>query len=281
MQQFTQIKEIKAYLREQQSAGKSIGLVPTMGYLHEGHLSLIRRTVAENDITVVSIFVNPIQFGPAEDLEKYPRNLARDLNLIRQIGATVVFTPDAVEMYGDNYLTYVHVDKITGILCGAFRPGHFQGVTTVVNILFNIVRPDKAYFGQKDYQQAMVIKKMAQDLKMDVEIIVCPTVREADGLALSSRNTYLDAEERNQAPVLYQALTDAKSLIQNGVTDAALIKRQMEAMIGGKSRAGIEYISLVDASSLQEISEVSGPVMIALAVKFGATRLIDNILVEG
>ena len=281
MRQFTQIKEIKAYLRQRQSEGKSIGLVPTMGYLHGGHLSLIRRSVAETDVTIVSIFVNPIQFGPAEDLEKYPRNLAGDLDLLRQTGAVAVFTPGANEMYGDNYLTHVQVDKITDILCGPFRPGHFRGVATVVTKLFNIVRPDKAYFGQKDGQQAMVIKKMAQDLNMDVEIVVCPTLREADGLAMSSRNTYLNAEERNQATVLYQALTAARKLIQSGVTDVARVKRQMEEMIKSKSMAAIEYISLVDASSLREIAQVTGPVMIALAVRFGATRLIDNILVEG
>ncbi len=280
MQQFTRIQEIKDYLRQRQQSGEKIGFVPTMGYLHEGHLSLIRRAVKETNLAVVSIFVNPIQFGPAEDLEKYPRNLERDLNLIRQTGAVVVFTPDATEMYGDNHLTYVHVDKMTDILCGPFRPGHFQGVTTVVNKLLNIVRPDKAYFGQKDGQQAIVIQKMARDLNMDVEIIACPTVRETDGLAMSSRNTYLSPEERNQAPVLYQALTTAKDLIQGGITDAARIKKQMETMINSKTLAHIEYISLVSASSFQEITEVSGPVMIALAAKFGATRLIDNIVVE-
>jgi pantoate--beta-alanine ligase len=280
MQQFSKIEEIKSYLRLQQSLGQKIGFVPTMGYLHEGHLSLVRRAVKENDLAVVSIFVNPIQFGPAEDLEKYPRNLERDLARIRQTGASVVFTSEATEMYGDNFLTYVHVDKITDILCGSFRPGHFQGVTTVVNKLFNIIRPDKAYFGQKDGQQAIVIQKMAPDLNMDVEIIVCPTVREADGLAMSSRNTYLSPEERSQAPVLYQALTAAKDLIQNGITDRSIIIKQMETMINGKSLAHIEYISLVSASSCREITEVSGPVMVALAVKFGTTRLIDNIVVE-
>jgi pantoate--beta-alanine ligase len=280
MQQFTRIQEIKSYLRQQQSLGRKIGFVPTMGYLHEGHLSLIRRAIRETDLAVVSIFVNPIQFGPTEDLENYPRNLERDLDMIRQTGAAVVFTPQAAEIYGDNHLTYVHVDKMTDILCGRFRPGHFQGVTTVVNKLLNIVRPDKAYFGQKDGQQAMVIQKMTRDLNMDVEIVVCPTVREADGLAMSSRNTYLSPEERNQAPVLYQALAAAKDLIQSGITDVAHIKKHMETMIQSKSLARIEYISLVAALSLREITEVSCPVMIALAVKFGTTRLIDNIMVE-
>lgn len=280
MQQFTRIEEIKSYLRRRQSLGQKIGFVPTMGYLHEGHLSLVRRAVKENDFAVVSIFVNPIQFGPAEDLERYPRNLERDLAQIRQTGATVVFTPEATEMYGDNYLTYVHVDKITDILCGSLRPGHFQGVTTVVNKLFNIIRPDKAYFGQKDGQQAIVIQKMARDLNMDLEIVVCPTVREADGLAMSSRNTYLSPEERSQAPVLYQALTATKDLIQNGITDRSIIIKQMKSMINGKSLAHIEYISIVSASSCREITEISGPVMVALAVKFGTTRLIDNIVVE-
>ncbi|HBF35941.1 MAG TPA: pantoate--beta-alanine ligase [Firmicutes bacterium] len=281
MQQFTKIQEMKDYLRPMQSAGQKIGLVPTMGYLHEGHLSLIRRAVQESDIAVVSIFVNPIQFGPSEDLAKYPHNLAKDLELIDKTGAAVVFTPDAVEMYGDNHLTFVHVEKITDILCGPFRPGHFQGVATVVNKLFNIVRPDKAYFGQKDGQQAMVIQKMVRDLNMDVTIITCPTVREADGLAMSSRNTYLNVAERSQAPVLYQVLTAAKDMIQGSITDGVLIKKQIKTMISSKPLANIEYISLVDASSFREISQVSGPVMIALAVKFGATRLIDNIIVEG
>jgi pantoate--beta-alanine ligase len=281
MQQFTQITEIKEYLRKQQSGGARIGLVPTMGYLHEGHLSLIRRAVRENDITVVSIFVNPIQFGPSEDLAKYPRDLANDLQLIQETGAAVVFIPSTNEMYGEDYQTYVQVEKITKTLCGRSRPSHFQGVTTVVTKLFNIVRPDRAYFGQKDAQQAFVIKKMMQDLNMDVEIIVCPIVRETDNLAMSSRNVYLNVEERQQAVVLYQALTVAENLIQQKEKDALIVKEHMTELIRSKSLANIDYIAIVNAQSLQDIRNISGAVLIALAVKFGTTRLIDNIYLAG
>ena len=281
MRQFTTIKEIKTYLRERQSGGERTGFVPTMGYLHEGHLSLIRRAVAENDLAVVSIFVNPLQFGPTEDLDKYPRDLERDLELIQETGAAAVFTPDAAEMYRDDFLTRVRVEEITVILCGASRPGHFEGVTTVVHKLFQIVRPDKAYFGQKDGQQALVIQKMVRDLDMDVAIVVCPTVREADGLAMSSRNTYLNPAERSQAAVLYQALTAAKKLIESGETDTGLIKEQMTTLIHSKPLANLDYIAFVDTASCREISRISGPVMAALAVKFGTTRLIDNIVAEG
>jgi pantoate--beta-alanine ligase len=280
MKQYTQITQIKEYIRKQQSAGASIGFIPTMGYLHEGHLSLIRRSVRETDITVVSIFVNPIQFGPTEDLAKYPRDLEKDRQLIQEIGAAVVFIPSTDEMYGEDYQTYVHVEKITKTLCGISRPNHFQGVTTVVTKLFNIVRPDRAYFGQKDAQQALVIKKMVHDLNMDVEIIVCPTVRETDGLAMSSRNAYLNVEERQQAVVLYQTLMTAKDLIRQKEKDALMIKKRMEDMIGNKPLANIDYISIIDALSLQDVSNISGMVLIALAVKFGTTRLIDNIMVE-
>lgn len=280
MRLFTTVVEIKEYLRRQQAAGKSIGLVPTMGYLHEGHLSLIRRAVAETDIPVTSIFVNPIQFGPSEDLGKYPRDLKRDQELIRETGAEVVFNPSMAEMYGTDYLTYVRVEKITETLCGVSRPGHFQGVATVVNKLFNIVRPDKAYFGQKDAQQALVIQKMVKDLNMDVEVVVCPIVREADGLAMSSRNTYLNAEERRQAGVLYQALLAAKAMIAQGERDAHRVKRHMEELIHRQPLANVDYISVVDPESLREITEISGAVLLALAVKFGATRLIDNLRVE-
>ena len=280
MRLFTTVVEIKEYLRRQQAAGKSVGLVPTMGYLHEGHLSLIRRAVAETDIPVISVFVNPIQFGPSEDLGKYPRDLKRDQELIRETGAEVVFNPSMAEMYGTDYLTYVRVEKITETLCGVSRPGHFQGVATVVNKLFNIVRPDKAYFGQKDAQQALVIRKMVKDLNMDVEVVVCPIVREADGLAMSSRNTYLNAEERRQAVALYQALLAAKAMIEQGERDAHRVKRHMEELIHRQPLANVDYISVVDPESLREITEISGAVLLALAVKFGATRLIDNLRVE-
>lgn len=280
MKLFTNIIEIKDYLRQQQAEGKRIGFVPTMGYLHEGHLSLIRRAIKETDIPVISIFVNPIQFGPSEDLEKYPHDLERDLKLIQKAGVAVVFNPSNEEMYGTDYLTYVRVEKITETLCGASRPGHFQGVTTVVNKLFNIVRPDKAYFGQKDAQQVMVIKKMVKDLNMDVEIVIGHTIREADGLAMSSRNTYLNSEERQQAVVLYQALLEAERMIRKGEKEASMIKKQIGKMICRRSLAEIDYVSIVNAESMQEITKISGLILIALAVRFGKTRLIDNILVE-
>jgi pantoate--beta-alanine ligase len=280
MKQYTRINEIKEYLRKQQAAGARIGLIPTMGYLHEGHLSLIRRAVRETDITVVSIFVNPIQFGPTEDLAKYPRDLEKDLQLIQKAGAAVVFVPSTDEIYGEDYQSYVRVEKITETLCGASRPSHFQGVTTVVTKLLNIVRPDLAYFGQKDAQQATVIKKMVKDLNMDVEIIVCPIVRETDGLAMSSRNAYLNAEERQQAVVLYQALMAAKNLIGQKEQDACVVRRLMEGMIRSQPLATIDYIAIVDAESLQERINISGTVLIAVAVKFGTTRLIDNIVME-
>jgi pantoate--beta-alanine ligase len=274
MQQYTQITEIKEYLRKQQSGGARIGLVPTMGYLHEGHLSLIRRAVRENDITVVSIFVNPIQFGPNEDLAKYPRDLEKDLKLIQETGAAVVFIPSTDEMYGADFQTYIRVEKITKTLCGASRPGHFQGVTTVVSKLFHIVRPDQAYFGQKDVQQALVIKKMVQ------EIVVCPIVREVDGLAMSSRNVFLNVEERQQAVVLYQALRAAQNLIRQKETDAQIVKKYIAEMIHSKPLANIDYIAIVSVESLQDIHNISSAVLIALAVKFGNTRLIDNIMME-
>ena len=280
MKQYTQIKEIKEYLRKRQASGARIGLVPTMGYLHEGHLSLIRRAVRETEITVVSIFVNPIQFGPTEDLAKYPRDLERDLQLIQEAGATVVFVPSVDEIYGEDYQTYVRVEKVTETLCGRSRPSHFQGVTTVVAKLLNIVRPDLAYFGQKDAQQAAVIKKMVKDLNMDVEIRVCPIVREADGLAMSSRNAYLNAEERKQAVVLYQALTAAEDLIRQKEQDASVVRQRMEEIIRSQPLATIDYIAIVDAESLQEKMNISGAVLIAVAVKFGATRLIDNMVME-
>lgn len=282
MELFTNITSIKNYLREQQSERKRIGFVHTMGYLHEGQLSLVRRAVAETDLTVVSIFVHSIhRLKTPEDPKKY-RNLDQDLYYIQKAGAEVAFTPSAAEMYGTDFLTSVQVNKISetiGTIDGASRSGHFQGFTTIVAKLFNIIRPDKAYFGQKDGQQVVVIQKMVQDLNMDVEVIICPTVREADGLAISSRNRYLNMEERNQATVLYQALMAAKKLWLNGENDPIKIKKRMAEIISNKPLAQIEYISIVDTASLQKTAPISGPVMIALAVKFGATRLIDNIII--
>ena len=280
MKVFTKILEIQEHIKQLKRAGKQIGFVPTMGYLHAGHLSLIEAAVKENDLVVVSIFVNPKQFGPREDFAEYPRDLERDLDLISQAGGEIVFIPETAEIYPENFQSYVEVREITANLCGAKRPGHFLGVATVVNKLFNIIKPDKAYFGQKDAQQCQVIKRMVLDLNMDVEIIICPIVREADGLALSSRNVYLNQEERKQATVLSQALFKAQELIRDGERDSTTIKNIMEKMITQKPLAKIDYISIVDETTLQDVQHLNQNILIALAVKFGNTRLIDNIILE-
>jgi pantoate--beta-alanine ligase len=256
-----------------------VGFVPTMGYLHEGHLALVRRAKAGNPTVAVSIFVNPTQFGPKEDFARYPRDPERDLALLEKEGADIVFMPSAEEIYPPNFNSWVEVGKITEKLEGAARPGHFRGVATVVARLFDIVRPDKAYFGQKDAQQLVVIKKMASDLDMGIEIIAVPTVREPDGLAMSSRNTYLNAEERKQAVVLYQALTLAQRLYADGEKDAKAILKQMTALIRKQPLADIEYISIADAETLDELDRVKPPALISMAVRFGKTRLIDNVVV--
>jgi len=280
MKVYKNIDEIKAYLRKQQKDGKTIGFVPTMGYLHKGHLSLIEKAAGENDIVVVSVFVNPTQFGAGEDFERYPRDLERDIALAAEAGADVLFAPEAEEMYPAGYQTYVEVEEITKHLCGKSRPGHFRGVATVVTKLFNIVGPERAYFGQKDAQQAIVIKRMVKDLNMDVSIVVCPIIREKDGLAMSSRNVYLNQEERKQALVLWQSLNHCKTLIEKGERNAAKLKDEIENMIRGKPLARIDYVSIVDAETLEEVDILKSKTLVALAVKFGKTRLIDNILVE-
>jgi len=259
--------------------GKTIGFVPTMGALHKGHLSLIRQAHKENDIVVVSIFVNPIQFGPKEDYRRYPRNLRLDARLCRREGADVIFFPDAQQMYTGNYKTYVIVQDLSDVLCGKFRPGHFKGVATVVTKLFNIVRPDIAYFGGKDAQQAIIIKKVVEDLNTPVRIKVMPTVREEDGLAMSSRNAYLNKEERRDAAVLYQALILAKNLIKQGSVDSSDIIRKMRRLINKKKSACIQYISVVKHKDLQPMDKIRGKVLIALSVWIGKTRLIDNIVI--
>jgi pantoate--beta-alanine ligase len=259
---------------------KSIGFVPTMGSLHEGHLSLLRRARRENDIAVVSIFVNPAQFGPKEDLKRYPRNLKRDSRLCRKERADVLFSPDAKEMYPHNYQTYINLQDLDSCLCARFRPGHFRGVATVVAKLFNIIDPDRAYFGQKDFQQAFVIRKMVQDLNMPVKIQMMPTVRESDGLAMSSRNAYLDKNQRQEAAVLYQALIMAKGLIRQGKIESSWIIRKMKKLINKRKNAKIQYIEIVDQASLRPVSKIKGSVLVALAVFIGKTRLIDNIIIR-
>jgi pantoate--beta-alanine ligase len=258
----------------------TLGFVPTMGYLHEGHISLVKRSREANDFTAASIFVNPTQFGPNEDFDRYPRDYPRDFRLLEKAGTDFVFLPTPQNMYPEGYKTWVEVHQVTDRLEGAIRPGHFRGVATVVNKLFNIVQPTRAYFGQKDAQQCVVIKKMVQDLDMNLEVVICPTIREADGLAMSSRNVYLSPEERAQAPVLYKALSTAHVMWAEGERDANVLRQAMVDLIRQKPLGKIEYISIADAFSLQEMEKANPPAVISMAVKFGRTRLIDNLLLE-
>ncbi len=254
------------------------GFVPTMGYLHEGHLSLVRRARAENNHVAVSIFVNPTQFGPHEDYDRYPRDLERDLRLLEPLGVDLVFAPSVEEMYPPGFQTWVIVEEISRPLEGAARPGHFRGVATIVAKLLNIIQPDRAYFGQKDAQQAVVIRRMVRDLNIPVEIVVCPTVREPDGLAMSSRNTYLSPEERRAATVLFRALQTAKAYYEQGERDAERLREAMRTVIQAEPLARLDYVSVADPETLQELSRVEGRALLSLAVYIGKTRLIDNIL---
>lgn len=273
------ITSMQAFSERKRMEGEVIGFVPTMGFLHEGHLSLIMEARRQTDVVIVSVFVNPTQFGPEEDYDRYPRDLKGDTEKIISAGGDIIFTPSSREMYPDGYLTYVNVEGITETLCGLSRPSHFRGVTTVVSKLFNIVRPHKAFFGQKDYQQAVIIKKMVKDLNMDMDIIVLPTVREPDGLAMSSRNSYFSQEERKAAPILYNALIMASEMIYDGERDTKRIYSGMKRMIERESLAVIDYIAITDPDTLQDITEIKGKTLIALAVRIGRTRLIDNILI--
>ena len=252
------------------------GLVPTMGYLHEGHLSLIRRAKAECDHVAVSIFVNPTQFAPTEDLSKYPRDLERDLRLIEPLGVDLVWNPTPEIMYPSGYQTWVEVETLTKLLEGAMRPTHFRGVTTVVAKLFNAVQPNKAYFGQKDAQQAAVIRQMTRDLSYPIEIVVCPIVREADGLAMSSRNKYLEGADRRAALVLSRALAAAKDLYDAGERDAGRLRTKMKEVIAAEPRAQVQYVSCADYDTLAELDTVTGKTLLSMAVLIGKTRLIDN-----
>jgi pantoate--beta-alanine ligase len=265
-----------SYLRS--NLKEPVGFVPTMGYLHEGHMSLVRKARAENKTVVASIYVNPTQFGPKEDLSKYPRDLPRDLAMLDNEGVNAVFFPSDKEMYPAGYDTWVTVENLTKPLEGEVRPTHFRGVTTVVTKLFNIVRPTRAYFGQKDAQQALVIKKMAADLNMNLKVIVCPTIREADGLAMSSRNVYLTPEQRKAAPVLNKSLQLAKSLFDGGEKDATAILAKMTALIQKEPLGKIDYISISGTQTLAELKSVEKSALVSMAVKFGNTRLIDNII---
>jgi len=258
----------------------SVGFVPTMGYLHEGHLALVRRARSENITVVVSIFVNPSQFGPREDFDAYPRDTERDLSLLEREGVSLVFMPDAAEMYPPGFSTWVDVGQVSEGLEGEARTGHFRGVATVVCKLFNIVQPDRAYFGQKDAQQLVVIRKMVSDLDMDLEIVAVPTVREPDGLAMSSRNTYLSKEERQAAVVLWKALCLARGQWSAGERDAAVLRREMISLIEREPFANIDYVSVADPETLQEMDTVGDRALVSLAVRIGKTRLIDNTILE-
>ena len=274
------IEEVREQVRAWRREGLTVGLVPTMGYLHEGHQSLIARSVAENDRTVVSDFVNPIQFGPTEDLATYPRDLAHDAELCEKTGADLIFNPEPEEMYAPDFCTYVDMDHLTKGLCGASRPIHFRGVCTVVSKLFHIVQPDRAYFGQKDAQQLAVIRRMVRDLNMPLEIIGCPIIREEDGLAKSSRNTYLSAEERQAALCLSRGLNKGKAAIEAGETDAAKVKAIITAEIEAEPLSRIDYVEIVDWNNLEPVASTEGSILTAIAVYIGKTRLIDNFIIE-
>lgn len=275
------ISEVRNEVKNWKKQGLSVGLVPTMGYLHEGHKSLIDRACRENDKVVVSVFVNPTQFGPGEDLATYPRDIQRDAALCEDAGAALIFNPEPEEMYFDDFHTYVIMESLSDELCGKTRPIHFRGVCTVVSKLFHIIAPDRAYFGQKDAQQLAIIKRMVRDLNFDIEIVGCPIVREADGLAKSSRNTYLNPEERNAALVLSRAVRLGQELIQNGERNADVIVEKMKQLIEEEPLAKIDYVQAVDAASIQPVAEIKGSILVAMAVYIGKTRLIDNFIYEG
>ncbi|WP_126992505.1 pantoate--beta-alanine ligase [Thermosipho globiformans] len=278
MRVIEKIEDMKKISKEILESKKTIGFVPTMGFLHEGHLSLVKAAKSENDITVVSIFVNPTQFGPNEDYNNYPRDLERDLSMLKNMEVDYVFVPSVDEMYPDSFSTYVEEIKLSKFLCGASRPGHFRGVCTVVTKLFNIVKPTRAYFGQKDAQQFRILRRMVRDLNMDVELVEMPIVREPDGLALSSRNTYLNDEERKEAVRLYKSLLKAKELVESGVKDVEIIKNEMKKILT-HPLLRIDYIEIVDEENLEPVEKIDRKVIIAIAVFVGRARLIDNMII--
>jgi pantoate--beta-alanine ligase len=281
MQVVQTVSQLREVLQPVRKMGKSVGFVPTMGYLHEGHLSLISTARATDDFVVVSVFVNPTQFGANEDLDSYPRDLPRDLKMLDGAQTDAVFCPAAKELYPDGYMTYVDVEgPMTRTLCGRSRPGHFRGVATIVTKLFHIVAPRRAYFGQKDAQQVAVIEQMAKDLDFDVRIVACPTVREADGLAMSSRNTFLTPAQRSQAPLIYQSLRQAAQIIETGERDAGSVIDFLKKNLAAIDSGAIDYVSIADARTLADLETLEGEVLIAVAIRLGRTRLIDNIRVE-
>ncbi len=274
------IESVKDLVKAARAEGKKIGLVPTMGALHIGHVSLIEAARKQTGFVVISIFVNPTQFGPGEDFKKYPRPIEDDLEICRKAGVDVVFAPTAEQMYPSENVTWVNVEKLTETLCGRSRPGHFRGVTTVCAKLFNIVNPDMTFFGQKDAQQSVVIKKMVADLNMPLEVIVCPTVRDPDGLAVSSRNKYLTGQQRKDATLIYKSLQKCRQLVESGTVDTEPIITQMRTILERASSIEIEYISIVNPETLEAVSRIDRQVLAAIAVKIGSARLIDNILVD-
>ncbi len=280
MRVYHTIVEIREFVRQARAKGHSIGLVPTMGYLHEGHLELMRQAKKQCGTVIISIFVNPTQFGPGEDLESYPRDLDRDAGMAGAVGVDAIFNPGVEEIYPSGYCTYVDVERITDRLCGASRPGHFRGVATVVTKLFNIVKPDYAYFGQKDAQQVLVIKRMVADLNMEVEVVTVPTVREHDGLAMSSRNVYLDPAQRQAALSLNRSLKRAVAEVRAGERDAARIRQLVVDIIKAEPLAEIDYVEIYSHPDLEPVEAIKGPVLLALAVKMGRARLIDNIILD-
>ena len=277
---FETISSLRKTMAPLRHPGKSIGFVPTMGALHEGHRSLLEKSVSENDYTVASIFVNPIQFGPNEDLDKYPRSFDNDVALCNEVGVDFIFHPSPEEMYTEGFSVFVDSEAMTDVMCGRSRPGHFRGVMTVVNKLFNIVQPDRAYFGEKDAQQLAVIKKMVRDMNTPIEIVGCPTVRENDGLAKSSRNTYLSDSDRNSATCLYRALCMGRQLAVSGERDASKIIKTVTDEISVEKSARIDYVDMLDAMTLGKVSNKTTYVLLATSVYFDTTRLIDNVMFE-
>lgn len=273
------VDSVRQWVKSQREAGRAIHFVPTMGYFHEGHLSLMRRAQHENGAVIVSIFVNPLQFGAGEDLDRYPRDFERDRQMAQSVGVDAIFYPDVAEMYPAGYQTEVRVKELSQPLCGRSRPGHFEGVATVVLKLFNIVTPDRAYFGMKDYQQLRVIQQLVRDLNLTIEIVPGPIVREPDGLAMSSRNVYLAPEERTAATVLYRSLQWAQAQVESGERDASKLREGVFQRIAAEPLARIDYVEIVDAETLQPVERIDRPTVIALAVFFGKARLIDNCLV--
>ena len=278
MQIVSTVDAVREQVKKWREEGLSVGLVPTMGYLHEGHKSLIDKAVEQNDRVVVSVFVNPIQSGPNEDLATYPRDLDRDSALCENAGADLIFHPEKEDMYFDDFCTYVDMEGLTKGLCGKTRPTHFRGVCTVVSKLFNIVKPDRAYFGQKDAQQLAVIRRMVRDLNFDLEIVGCPIIREEDGLAKSSRNTYLSPEERKAAVILHKGLVKGEELVKNGEKNAAKVAEAIREVIESEPLAKIDYVEIVDFDNIQTVETIEGPVLAAVAVYIGKTRLIDNFI---